>query len=70
MPHALTADAGIGDLNVALVADLPFETLAFQLATSALKALRRSEYDLAEESVRLRFATPVVKCLSLGHLSV
>jgi hypothetical protein len=70
VPHALPADTGVSNLNVTLVADLPFETLALQFATPALEALGRSKYDLAEESVRLRFATPVVKRLSLGHLSV
>jgi hypothetical protein len=68
--HALTADARIGNLDMALVADLAFEALSLELATSALVTLGRSKDYLAEESMGLGLAAPVVKRFSLGHFTV
>ena len=70
MPHALASYAGISNFDVALVAHLAFETFSLELAAPALVTLGRSKDDLAEESVGLRLAAPVVERLSLGNLTV
>jgi hypothetical protein len=70
MPHALTANVGISYFDVTLVTDLPLEAFSLELAATALETLGGPEDNLAEQSVRLRFATSIVKRLSFGDLSV
>jgi hypothetical protein len=48
VPHALAANVGISYFDVALVTDLTLEAFSLELATTALKALGRSEDNLAE----------------------
>ena len=70
MAHALAADTGVGNLDMALVADLAFEAFSLKLAASALVTLGRSKDYLAEQSMGLGLAAPVVKRFSLGHFTV
>jgi hypothetical protein len=48
MPHALAANVGISYFDVTFVTDLTLEAFSLELATTTLKALGRSEDDLAE----------------------
>ena len=54
MTHALTADAGFGNLNAAAVTDNTFISDFFIFTTVALPVLARSKDSLTEQAVFLR----------------
>ena len=54
MSHALTANAGFGNLNAASVADYAFIANFLVLSAVALPVLARSEDPLTEQAVLLR----------------
>src|SRR5204862_690026 len=67
--HALAADAAVGDLDAAAVADHPLVLHAAVLAAGALPVLLRPEDALAEQAVLLRAVGPVVDGLGLLDFS-
>ena len=69
VPHPLAANAAVGDLDAAAVADHPLVLHAAVLAASALPVLLRTENPLAEEAVLLRPVGPVVDRLRLLDLA-
>src|SRR4029079_3229778 len=67
--HALAADAGLGDLDAALVADHAAVLHALVLAAQALPVGDRAENLGAEQAVAFRLEGPVVDRLRLGDLA-
>ena len=68
--HALAADAGLGDLDAAAVADGAFVLDALVLAAGALPVLGGAEDALAEEAVALGAVGAVVDGLGVLDLAV
>ena len=67
--HPLAADAAVGDLHAAAVADHALVLHAAVLAAGALPVLLRAEDPLAEQAVLLRAVGAVVDRLRLLHFA-
>ena len=67
--HALAADAGVGDLDAAAVADDALELGAFVLAAGALVVALRPEDTLTEKTTFFRLECPVVNGLGIFNFS-
>ena len=70
VPHSLSSDLGLCDLNAAAVADDSFVADALVFTTVALPVLHRSEDPLAEESVCFRLQGSVIDRLRLLDFAV
>src|SRR5205807_8442593 len=69
MAHAFTADAAVGDLDAATVADHALVFHAAVLAAGALPVLFRAEDAFAEQAVFFRAIGPVVDRFRLLDLA-
>src|SRR5690625_6785562 len=70
MAHPLTAYLREGDLDTALVTDMPTEADPLELTAVTLPVLDRTEDPLTEEAIPLWLEGAVIYRLGLGELAV
>ena len=70
MPHALSADFGLNDLDTAFVADNAAVLHPLVLAAVALPILDRAENLRAKQSVFFRLKRPVIDGLRFLHFAI